>query len=197
VPDLHAFKQLGFPLKQTVRVSLTESQTSGRNLKKKIEGAGSAISNSGAASARRIISSEDPNKLYSFVSLPLMESAVGEGPAQEMLDSIVADEANDYGCICEIDLSKKRKINKILSQLLFPQKDKTDAPKKQPTGLTSLQSSETADLVKGSVILEEDEESKTPHQQSAQTAGGFEETKTTMMIQTSGAGAFDTALMLG
>lgn len=39
-----------------------------------------------------------------------MESAIGNDKAQDLLDSIVADEeldqnSNDYGCICEIDLS--------------------------------------------------------------------------------------------
>lgn len=57
--------------------------------------------------------SQDPNKLYSFSSLPYMESAVGNDEASALLDSIVADEqsetgSNDYGCICEIDLSKRK-----------------------------------------------------------------------------------------
>lgn len=42
-----------------------------------------------------------------------MESAVGNDEASALLDSIVADEqsetgSNDYGCICEIDLSKRK-----------------------------------------------------------------------------------------
>ena len=39
-----------------------------------------------------------------------MENAVGEGPARQLLDDIIADEkkdqgSSDFGCICEIDLT--------------------------------------------------------------------------------------------
>jgi len=55
-----------------------------------------------------------------------MESAVGSEPAQALLDQIVADEQDpfgeDIGCICEIDLSQRKKISKIMSRLLYPPK---------------------------------------------------------------------------
>lgn len=56
------------------------------------------------------ILSQDPKKLYSFQTLPEMESAVGQQPAAELLEEILADEkkdvgSHDYGCICEIDLT--------------------------------------------------------------------------------------------
>ena len=54
-----------------------------------------------------------------------MESAVGQDKAQALLDTIVADEkkeqgSNDWGCICEIDLTHRKKISKIFSRLLNP-----------------------------------------------------------------------------
>ena len=56
------------------------------------------------------ILSQDPKKLYSFQTLPEMESAFGQQSAAELLEEIVADEkkdvgSHDYGCICEIDLT--------------------------------------------------------------------------------------------
>ena len=53
-----------------------------------------------------------------------MESAIGIDSAKAMLDQIVADEeaGQDVGCICEIDLSKSKKIAKIMSRLLYPPK---------------------------------------------------------------------------
>mmetsp|Transcript_11815 Transcript_11815/g.16080 ORF Transcript_11815/g.16080 Transcript_11815/m.16080 type:complete len:100 (+) Transcript_11815:2377-2676(+) len=58
-----------------------------------------------------------------------MERATGETESRALLEEIVADESkeqgsNDYGCICEIDLSQRRKIVKILSRLLNPSKEK-------------------------------------------------------------------------
>lgn len=54
-----------------------------------------------------------------------MESAVGQTVAKELLDEIVADEKKqkgsaDYGCICEIDLSQRKAIRKIMTRLLYP-----------------------------------------------------------------------------
>ena len=55
-----------------------------------------------------------------------MEKAVGNDKAKEMLDSIVEDSKKepagfDHGCICEIDLTQRNKILKILARMLSPQ----------------------------------------------------------------------------
>ena len=60
------------------------------------------------------------NKLYNFLSLPLMESAIGSEPAKALLQEIIEDEnkdhgSSDFGCICEIDLTQRKKIAKIMS----------------------------------------------------------------------------------
>ena len=74
------------------------------------------------------IASQDTNNLFGFQTLPRMESAVGESEAQQLLDDIVQDE-EDYGCICEIDLSQRNKIRKIISELLYPpQTNKNNKP---------------------------------------------------------------------
>ena len=56
-----------------------------------------------------------------------MESAVGEEAAKQLLADILADEkkeqgSSDFGCICEIDLTQRKKIKKIMSRLLYPPK---------------------------------------------------------------------------
>ena len=68
------------------------------------------------------IASQDTNDLFGFQTLPLMETAVGEAEASLLLDDIIQDKellGEDYGCICEIDLSQRKKIRKIISELLY------------------------------------------------------------------------------
>ena len=67
------------------------------------------------------IASQDTNDLFGFQTLPEMETAVGEAEASQLLDEIIQDE-EDYGCICEIDLSQRNKIRKIISELLYKSK---------------------------------------------------------------------------
>ena len=43
------------------------------------------------------------------------------------MDDIIQDE-EDYGCICEIDLSQRNKIRKIISELLYQQTSKSSKP---------------------------------------------------------------------
>jgi len=74
-------------------------------------GGGSGIPGTGnQAGGGRNITSEDVSKLYNFQSLPLMERATGRIDSKTLLDEILEDErkeqgSNDYGCICEIDLT--------------------------------------------------------------------------------------------
>ena len=102
LPDLRAFQDLNFPLKQTVKVHLTSRQS---QVTKQSKASGGDSSTS--ASKPSISYSQDLSKLYGFNSLPLMESAIGKDPARAMLEQIVAEEegGQDVGCICEIDLS--------------------------------------------------------------------------------------------
>ncbi len=83
---------------------------------------------------QRSVNSEDVSKLYSFQTLPAMELAIGETQARQLLNEIVEDEmkeqdSKDFGCICEIDLTKSIKISKIMSRLLYPSKTNTGSDK--------------------------------------------------------------------
>lgn len=90
-----------------------------------------------------------------------------------MLDSIVSDEANDYGCICEIDLRQQGKINKILSRLLYPPKDKADTNVTQ-TVVTSPAGAETAEMAPSNTKFVEKEETKGPPKQISISVHGYE-----------------------
>lgn len=121
IPDLRAFQELDFPLRQTVKVHLTTRQSPNTDSSKTNK---TADSKNSTSSQPALSSSQSLSKLYGFNTLPLMESAIGIDSAKAMLDQIVADEeaGQDVGCICEIDLSKSKKIAKIMSRLLYPPK---------------------------------------------------------------------------
>ena len=74
LPDLRAFQDLNFPLKQTVKVNLTSRQSQVTKQSK----AGEGNSTNGGSSGQPSLSySQSLSKLYGFNTLPLMESAVG------------------------------------------------------------------------------------------------------------------------
>jgi len=59
--------------------------------------------------------------LFDFKNLPTMQRAVGHDQAKELIDEIItdlgSDSKQDFGCICEIDLSKRKQIHDILQKI--------------------------------------------------------------------------------
>ena len=102
-PDLKAFAELGFPLKQTLKVYPKEKTKEGKK-----------------SAANQTITT-DPNVLFDFKNLPTMQRALGHDSAKELVDEILADlggeSPEDFGCICEIDVSKTQQITKILQKV--------------------------------------------------------------------------------
>ena len=102
-PDLRAFLELGFPLKQTLKVFPRHKQKEA----KKTFGQ-EPITN-------------DPNILFDFKGLPAMQRALGHHQSSELIKDILRDldseNPDDFGCICEIDVSNQDKILKILQKI--------------------------------------------------------------------------------
>ena len=102
-PDLKAFSDLGFPLKQTLKVYPKEKTKENKK-------------NSSNSSL-----TVDPNVLFDFKNLPTMQRALGHDSSKELVDEILADlqteNPEDFGCICEIDITKTNQILKILQKI--------------------------------------------------------------------------------
>jgi len=124
IPDLKAFQSLGFPLRQTAKVHLNSRQSNVTKSQKTNGGADGSQSNSKLPTYPKLSSNQSVTKMFGFNTLPLMESAVGAEQAQTMLEQVIAEEESgqDVGCICEIDLTRRKKISKIMSRLLYPPK---------------------------------------------------------------------------
>ena len=90
---------------------------------------------------------------------------MGEKPAQDLLDQIVEDEkkeqdSSDFGCICEIDLTQRVKISKIMSRLLYPPKSQAmdSSANKAPAAHKSSDADKKSGITKSAFLSESEQE---------------------------------------
>ena len=68
--------------------------------------------------------STNAKHMFRFDSLPKMEKALGNEKASVLLDDIINESksdsklSQDYGCICEIDLSQVSTIKSIMAKMV-------------------------------------------------------------------------------